>query len=129
MAPEGTRRRKMSEPDSPNLLPFKKGAFHLAKLAQVEIVPITITGSYRIGGKNPIRPRPGCIYLKVCDPIPLSVINSKSVDELIAFSRERFESEAVHKTDAEIYDNSYKGWGYFIGYLCYTFFWFWVFFM
>lgn len=126
MAPEGTRRRKNSDPSKPNLQPFKKGAFHLAKLAQVEIVPITITGSYRIGGKNPIRPRPGCIYLKVCDPIALSVINEKSVDELIEFCTERFKNEAVPKTDEEIFGRSYKGWGYFMIYVVYNLLWIWL---
>lgn len=126
MAPEGTRRRKNSDPDRPNLLPFKKGPFYLAKFADVEIVPVVITGSYRIGGKNSIMPRSGCLYIKVCDPIPLSVIRSKNVNELIEFSQQRFQDESVFKTDSEIYENSYKGWGYFLSYVAYNLFWIWL---
>ena len=111
MAPEGTRRRKNSNPDKPNIMKFKKGAFHLAKLAQVEIVPVVIVGSRRIGGKNPIMPKAGSLFIKVCDPIPLSVINSKNVDELISFCHNRFEEESEPKTDEEIFDQYQSGWG------------------
>ena len=127
MAPEGTRRRKNSDPDKPNIMGFKKGAFHLAKLAKSEIVPVVITGSYRIAGKNPVMPRPGCIYIKVCDPIPLSVINDKNVDDLIAFTHQRFRDESTPKTDEQIFSNSYKGWTYFIIYMAYNFFCMWLF--
>ena len=126
MSPEGTRRRKNSLQDKPNIMKFKKGAFHLAKLAQVEIVPVVIVGSRRIGGKSPIMPKPGSLFVKVCDPIPLSVINSKDVDELISFCHSRFEEETEPKTDKEVLGTYYSKWNYFLGYLCYNIFWIWL---
>jgi len=120
MAPEGTRRRKNSDPDKANIMKFKKGAFHLAKLAQTEIVPVIITGSHRIGGKNPVMPKPGCLYIKVCDPIPLDIINGKEVDDLISYTHQRFIDEATPKTDKEIYGKAYTGWTYLLIYIAYN---------
>lgn len=42
IAPEGTRT------STGELLPLKKGGFHLAKEARVEIVPVAISGAYRV---------------------------------------------------------------------------------
>ena len=126
MAPEGTRRRKNSDTDKPNIMKFKKGAFHLAKIAQTEIVPVVIVGSRRLGGKNPVMPKAGSLYIKVCDPIPLSVINSKEVDDLISFCHKRFEDETVPKTNSQIFDDYYSGWFYLTAYVAYNFFWIWL---
>jgi len=58
--PEGTR----SYTTQPDLLPFKKGAFHLAVQAQVPIVPIVVANYSNIlhlqsrtftGGKIPVK--------------------------------------------------------------------------
>ena len=117
LAPEGRRRRKNSNPDSPNIIPFKKGPFHLAKLTQKQIVPIVIVGSSRIAKADNFTPSPGCIYIKVCDPIGVDVINSKSVDELVEFTHQRFLDESQPRSDEEIFGDSYDGWGYFLGYL------------
>lgn len=48
ISPEGTRRRKKSIGSVEQLLPFKKGPFHLAKNSKASIVPIVWTGCYRL---------------------------------------------------------------------------------
>lgn len=51
--PEGTRSR------DGKLAPFKKGGFHLAREAEVPVVPVAISGSYRILRPGSVRVRPG----------------------------------------------------------------------
>lgn len=50
MAPEGTRRRKLSDTDdhSKNLMEFKKGPFHLAKNTNTFLAPVILYGANRI---------------------------------------------------------------------------------
>jgi len=58
IAPEGTRRRSPSSgPDE--LLPFKKGPFHVAKTAKVDIVPVAIIGANRLFKPGQMMPTPG----------------------------------------------------------------------
>lgn len=48
ISPEGTRRRKKSIGNSDQLLPFKKGPFHLAKNSNSSIIPVVWVGCRRI---------------------------------------------------------------------------------
>ena len=47
ISPEGTRRRKKSEEDICNIIPFKKGPFHSAKALNYSILPIMLYGANR----------------------------------------------------------------------------------
>ncbi|KYK60218.1 AtaAp protein [Drechmeria coniospora] len=113
--PEGTR----SYTKEPELLPFKKGAFHLAIQAGVPIVPcITANYSHILYLKNmvfksgtiPIRsapspPWPSAIYPRlalacakhaaVLDPIPTKGLTSADVDELSRTTRELMLKELI----------------------------------
>jgi len=60
---EGTR-----SPDG-NLLPFKKGGFHLALRSGAPIVPVSITGSRQVLEKGSLRIRPGTIRVFLGRPI------------------------------------------------------------
>ena len=62
--PEGTRSR------GPEMLPFKKGAFALAREAAAPVVPVIVLGSDHIqpGGKYRVRPRP--VHLVFGEPLP-----------------------------------------------------------
>jgi 1-acyl-sn-glycerol-3-phosphate acyltransferase len=58
ISPEGTRRRSPSiGPDQ--LLPFKKGPFHLAKSTKSDIIPVAIIGANRLFPPNCILPKAG----------------------------------------------------------------------
>jgi lysophosphatidate acyltransferase len=80
--PEGTRNSS-----GVGLLPFKKGAFHLAISAQAPVVPIVICELAGIAQlKNKIL-RSGTIPVRVLPPIPTKGLSEKDVDHL---------TEAVH---------------------------------
>ncbi|WVQ74038.1 hypothetical protein IAR50_003619 [Cryptococcus sp. DSM 104548] len=81
--PEGTR---TSSPES-NLLPFKKGAFHLAVQAQVPIVPVVCENYYRLfDGKT--RFEPGVLKVRVLAPIPTIGLTVEDVTSVAESTRE-----------------------------------------
>jgi 1-acyl-sn-glycerol-3-phosphate acyltransferase len=61
--PEGTRTR------DGRLLPFKRGPFHLALTAGVDIVPVVQIGSFAINNKVEGRIRPGEVKVVILKPI------------------------------------------------------------
>ncbi len=62
--PEGTR-----TPDG-RLLPFKRGAFVMAVRAQAPILPISVSGAYKIIRKGEFSLHPGTVRITFHDPIP-----------------------------------------------------------
>lgn len=94
MYPEGTRNRT-----GVGLLPFKKGAFHLAIEAQVPIVPIVCSSlrnvQPRVGG--PVRP--GHIIIRSLDPISTSGMTLNDVEPLLARVRELMEKNLQEVTE------------------------------
>lgn len=82
--PEGTR----SYYDKPDMLAFKKGAFHLAVQAQVPVVPIVVANYAHILS---IRRRvfwPGRIPVRVLPPIHTAGLTTADVDALCARTRD-----------------------------------------
>ncbi|TKJ31216.1 1-acyl-sn-glycerol-3-phosphate acyltransferase [bacterium (candidate division B38) B3_B38] len=69
--PEGTR-----SPDG-RLQPFKRGAFSLAILAQVPVVPVAISGSHKVVRKGSLRVHPGRIRVVIDKPIPTEGYTTK----------------------------------------------------
>jgi len=63
IAPEGTRS------ESPNLKPFKKGAFHIAMQAGVPLIPIVIRNAGELMWRGSFFPRPGTIEVVVLPPV------------------------------------------------------------
>ncbi len=63
MFAEGTRTR------DGRLQPFKRGPFHLALEARVPVVPVAITGSWRILPPDSWRVRPGAVHVEFLAPI------------------------------------------------------------
>ncbi len=76
--PEGTRSRDGMLQD------FKKGGFILAMQSKQPIVPVTITGSYRIMPRHGWTPAPGVIRITVGKPIPTAGLTNKDRGALIS---------------------------------------------
>ncbi|KAJ8122020.1 hypothetical protein ONZ43_g1677 [Nemania bipapillata] len=94
MFPEGTR----SYAKEPGLLPFKKGAFHLAVQAGVPIVPVVSANySHVLHIKSLIFNR-GKIPVKVLDPIPTTGLTAEDIDELTRSTRELMLQEIISLT-------------------------------
>jgi 1-acyl-sn-glycerol-3-phosphate acyltransferase len=85
--PEGHRNR------SPELLPFKTGAFRLALAAGVPIVPIVAEPLAVIADTENRLARPGTLKVSVLEPIPAVASSPKAVAELAATTRTRMQEE------------------------------------
>ncbi|KAK4942914.1 1-acylglycerol-3-phosphate O-acyltransferase [Elasticomyces elasticus] len=83
--PEGTR----SYSAEPMLLPFKKGAFHLAVQAGVPIVPVVAENYSYVLNVKARRFNSGTIRVKVLDPIPTKGLSPADVDNLTRDTREK----------------------------------------
>jgi putative phosphoserine phosphatase / 1-acylglycerol-3-phosphate O-acyltransferase len=63
IAPEGTRS------ESPNLKPFKKGAFHIAMQGGVPLIPIVIRNAGDLMWRGSFFPRPGTVEVVILPPV------------------------------------------------------------
>ncbi|MBT3759508.1 MAG: 1-acyl-sn-glycerol-3-phosphate acyltransferase [Candidatus Marinimicrobia bacterium] len=77
MYPEGTRSY------TPEMLPFKKGAFILAIRSGLPIVPITISGAREIAPKNTLRLHRGEINFIIGKPIQTTGYEESQRNELL----------------------------------------------
>ncbi|KAK1779208.1 hypothetical protein QBC45DRAFT_432750 [Copromyces sp. CBS 386.78] len=94
MFPEGTR----SYSKEPELLPFKKGAFHLAVQAQVPIVPVVVANYSHILNTKDLVFNAGVIPVKVLDPIDTTGLTTADVDELCKKTRDLMLKELIALT-------------------------------
>ncbi|MCI5073264.1 1-acyl-sn-glycerol-3-phosphate acyltransferase [bacterium] len=76
VAPEGTRS------PSGKLMPFKKGAFHLAVDLQAEILPVVFVGMDKVNLKSSYKLYPGKIIVEVLSPISCKTKNKQDVTAL-----------------------------------------------
>ncbi|CCJ29968.1 unnamed protein product [Pneumocystis jirovecii] len=76
---EGTR----SQFKTPDLLPFKKGAFHLAIQARVPIVPIVIANYSSIYHLESRIFKSGVIKVKVLEPIDTTSFSPSDIEQVI----------------------------------------------
>jgi len=80
--PEGTRSR------DGRLQPFKKGVFMMAIAAGAPIVPISISGSYRVMRKGKFVIRPGMVRVTFHDPVPTAGLGAEDRERVIAQVRQ-----------------------------------------
>jgi len=93
--PEGTR----SYFAVPDLLPFKKGVFHLAIQTQLPIVPIVCENYYRLVD-NRSRFEPGEVRIAALPPIETTGMVAGDTDKLIEIVRSRMLAQ-LKRFDAE----------------------------
>jgi len=80
IAPEGTR-----GPGGADLLPFKKGGFHMAIAAGARILPVSIDGTSRVLAAHGRRVQNGVtVHVRVHPPIATSAYASDAREQLIA---------------------------------------------
>lgn len=87
--PEGTR-SAFTEPD---LLPFKKGCFHLAIQAGVPIVPVVVANYSHVFSFKRKHLEPGIIPVRVLEPIETKDLTAADVDKLVITVRENMLKE------------------------------------
>lgn len=78
LCPEGTRSQ------DGGLLPFKKGAFHMAIQLKLPVVPMTADGAHQILPKYAWFPRPGPVRVRISPPIDTSGWTLDRIDEHVA---------------------------------------------
>lgn len=93
--PEGTRSHTLK----PELLPFKKGAFHLAIKAQVPIVPIVVANYSNVLHVKSKVFRAGRVPVQVLEPVPTKGLRPEDVDVLVTQVREKMLAELVQLTE------------------------------
>ncbi|XP_068027154.1 1-acyl-sn-glycerol-3-phosphate acyltransferase alpha [Melanerpes formicivorus] len=93
--PEGTRNH------SGSMLPFKRGAFHLAVQAQVPVVPIVISSYQHFYSKREWRFTPGRCVVQVLPALPTRGLGAGDVGELTERVREAM-LEAFEALEAEL---------------------------
>ncbi|KAG0004585.1 1-acylglycerol-3-phosphate O-acyltransferase [Modicella reniformis] len=81
--PEGTRARL----DTADLLPFKKGAFHLAIQSQQPILPIVAEGYSHIYDSSKRSFPGGELEIRVLEPIPTTGLTADDVNDLMEKTR------------------------------------------
>ncbi|HTS02483.1 MAG TPA: lysophospholipid acyltransferase family protein [Thermoanaerobaculia bacterium] len=83
--PEGHRNAK------PEMLPFKKGAFHLAIAAQVPVVPFATSPMWTVLDARRWMVRPGVVRVRFLPPIPTAGMTDDDADRLSFAAREAIE--------------------------------------
>ena len=75
--PEGTRSK------DGQMLPLKKGGFHMAMKSGCNIVPIGIKNSYRIVVKDSLKINKGTFSIRFGKPISISDFGKKDIPDLM----------------------------------------------
>ncbi|KAK7202574.1 putative 1-acylglycerol-3-phosphate acyltransferase [Myxozyma melibiosi] len=81
--PEGTR----SYSTTPELLPFKRGAFHLAMQSGFPIIPVVVANYSHLYSPKNRTFESGTLKIKVLDKIDMEGRSAEEIDELVASTR------------------------------------------
>ena len=104
MFPEGTR----SYSSEPVLLPFKKGAFHLAVQAQIPIIPLVVSNTSNLYSMKLFNFNRGEINIKVLDPIPTEGLTKDDVPRLTEEIYEKMKKVVDDLGMSNVYGNCVK---------------------
>lgn len=81
--PEGTKSKDGL------IAPFKKGGFHLAQQANVDILPVKIEGARNVWpNKQSLQLKSGKIHVKIGKPISQNELRQKEIAEQVTFVRQ-----------------------------------------
>lgn len=94
MFPEGTR----SYYDKPDMLPFRKGAFHLAIQAQVPVVPVVVANYSNVLNLKRKSFKSGTVPVSILKPIETKGMTKDDVENLMGEVRSVMEKELVRIT-------------------------------
>ena len=81
--PEGTRSRSDQMGD------FKSGAFKMAEKAKAPLIPVRISGTYKVMEANHMWIKPANVTLTVLPPIPTAGLSREELKELGSAIREK----------------------------------------
>ena len=84
--PEGTRSRSYQMGD------FKSGAFKMAEKAKAPLIPVRISGTYKVMEANHMWIKPANVTLTVLPPIPTAGLSREELKELGSAIREKIAS-------------------------------------
>ena len=84
MFPEGTRNAAKAD----KLLPFKKGAFHVALDAKLPILPVVIS-EYDFLDHGRMRFSPGRVVIRALPPIDTDGYGKETIDDLVEVTRNK----------------------------------------
>jgi len=74
---------------SKGLLPFKKGAFHLAMHAQTDILPVAIVNAEDVWPEqSSLKLKPGKVELRIGKPISTKGLTKDKIDDMSDFTRQ-----------------------------------------
>lgn len=76
--PEGTRNK-----ESPDILPFKKGAFHLAVNSGVKLIPVVFSSYWSFYNRTKKNFNDGTVYVSVLPPVSTEGYDKENLQELI----------------------------------------------
>jgi 1-acyl-sn-glycerol-3-phosphate acyltransferase len=96
MFPEGTRGRNEGK-----LLPFKKGAFHMAINAKVPLVPVVASSAEPIIDLKNKKFHAGTVFIDVLEPIQTNELTLDDVDQTMALAQERMQ-EALNNLKTKL---------------------------
>ena len=98
--PEGTRN------SGKELLPFKKGGFHLAIDTGLPILPVAMVGSDELMRKGSWYILPGSIHVTVLPPIPVDGLDKSHVEILL--ERTRSAIDEAYKRETAVPERSHR---------------------
>ena len=75
------------------MLPFKKGAFHLAIAAQVPVLPFVTSPMWEHLDTKRWMVRPGTVTVRFLQPIPTEGMTEEDVDRLLLTTRDAIEAQ------------------------------------
>jgi 1-acyl-sn-glycerol-3-phosphate acyltransferase len=96
--PEGTRSK------NGELLPFKKGAFMLARDIDIPVLPVTVRGTEKILPPGSLKLRPGRAEMIIHPEIAVETVRSMSAEDLALHTRDIIAASNSAADEALLYD-------------------------